>query len=141
MWARIKVCCLNSLTVAWGYCLAFAGAVMQAADTLADVLGDPNFKVELTYEKNPPSDPNEEETYGAKDSIRLDVYYRLDKETVAVCVAELKTGRRVLSFDRMLEIIDRTAVRDRNKNEIQQMLVTEMRPKNAPAGRRLRGPK
>ena len=48
MWARIKVCCLNSLTVAWGYCLAFAGAMMQAVDTLADVLGDPNFKEQLS---------------------------------------------------------------------------------------------
>jgi hypothetical protein len=48
MWARIKVCCLNSLTVAWGYCLAVAGAVMQVIDTLADVLGDPNFKDELS---------------------------------------------------------------------------------------------
>jgi hypothetical protein len=48
MWARIKSCCLNSLTVAWGYCLAFAGAAMQAVDTLADVLDDPNFKDQLS---------------------------------------------------------------------------------------------
>jgi hypothetical protein len=48
MWARIKACFLNSLTVAWGYCLALAGAVMQAVDTLADVLGDPNFKDQLS---------------------------------------------------------------------------------------------
>jgi hypothetical protein len=48
MWARVKACCLNSLTIAWGYCLAFAGAVMQTIDTLADVLGDPNFKDQLS---------------------------------------------------------------------------------------------
>jgi hypothetical protein len=36
MWARIKACCLNSLTIAWGYCLAFAGAAMQASDALGD---------------------------------------------------------------------------------------------------------
>lgn len=47
MWARIKSCCLNSLTVAWGYCLAFAGAAMQSVDALGDVVGDPNFKDQL----------------------------------------------------------------------------------------------
>jgi len=47
MWARIKACCLNSLTVAWGYCLAFAGAAMQSVDAFADVIGDPNFKDQL----------------------------------------------------------------------------------------------
>jgi hypothetical protein len=48
MWARIKACCLNSLTVAWGYCLAFAGASMQLIDTLSDLLGDPTFKDQLS---------------------------------------------------------------------------------------------
>lgn len=48
MWARIKSCCLNSLTVAWGYCLACAGTTMQCIDTLADVAGDPNFKDQLS---------------------------------------------------------------------------------------------
>lgn len=48
MWARIKVCCLNSLTIAWGYCLAFVGAAMQSVDALADVLGDPSFKDQLS---------------------------------------------------------------------------------------------
>lgn len=48
MWARIKACCLNSLTVAWGYCLAFAGAAMQLIDMLSDLLGDPNFKDQLS---------------------------------------------------------------------------------------------
>jgi len=47
MWARIKACCLNSLTIAWGYCLAFAGAVMQAIDTVADALGDPNLRDQI----------------------------------------------------------------------------------------------
>ena len=48
MWARIKGCCLNSLTVAWGYCLAFAGAVMQAIDTIADALGDPGLRDQIS---------------------------------------------------------------------------------------------
>jgi hypothetical protein len=48
MWARIKACCLNSLTIAWSYCLAFAGAAMQGLDSLADALGDPNLKDQIS---------------------------------------------------------------------------------------------
>ena len=48
MWARIKACCLNSLTVAWSYCLAFAGAAMQGLDSVADALGDPNLKDQIS---------------------------------------------------------------------------------------------
>jgi hypothetical protein len=48
MCARIKACCLNSLTVAWSYCLAFAGAAMQLIDMLSDLLGDPTFKDQLS---------------------------------------------------------------------------------------------
>jgi hypothetical protein len=48
MWERIKALCLNSLTVAWSYCLAFAGAAMQIVDTFADALGDASFKDELS---------------------------------------------------------------------------------------------
>ena len=48
MWTRIKSCCLNSLTVAWGYLLAFAGAAMQAIDTIADALGDPSLRDQIS---------------------------------------------------------------------------------------------
>jgi hypothetical protein len=48
MWTHIKACCLNSLTIAWGYCLAFAGAAMQAIDTIADTLGDPNLRDQIS---------------------------------------------------------------------------------------------
>jgi hypothetical protein len=48
VWARVKACCLNSLTVAWGYCLAFAGTVIQGIDTIADALGDPNLKDQIS---------------------------------------------------------------------------------------------
>ena len=34
MWRKVKAFCLNSLTMAWGYLLAFAGAMMQGLDTL-----------------------------------------------------------------------------------------------------------
>jgi hypothetical protein len=48
MWTRIKACCLNSLTIAWGYCLALAGAMMQAVDTIADALGDPALRDQIS---------------------------------------------------------------------------------------------
>jgi len=48
MWARIKACCLNSLTIAWSYCLVFAGALMQGLDSIADALGDPNLKDQIS---------------------------------------------------------------------------------------------
>ncbi len=48
MWARVKAGCLNSLTVAWGYCLAVAGTAMQAIDTISDALGDPNLRDQIS---------------------------------------------------------------------------------------------
>ena len=46
--SHIKTCCLNSLTVAWGYCLAIAGAAMQGIDTIADALGDPTLRDQIS---------------------------------------------------------------------------------------------
>ena len=48
MWARIKDCCLHSVTVAWGYCLAGAGALMQTIDAIADASGDPNLRDQIS---------------------------------------------------------------------------------------------
>jgi hypothetical protein len=48
MWARLKGLCRHSLTIAWSYCLAVAGAAMQALDALADALGDPNLKDQIS---------------------------------------------------------------------------------------------
>ena len=48
MWTRIKASCLHSLTMAWGYCLAIVGAAMQGVDMLADVLGDPNLRDQVS---------------------------------------------------------------------------------------------
>lgn len=48
MWARIKAGCLNSLTIAWSYCLALVGAMMQGLDVIADALGDPNLKDQIS---------------------------------------------------------------------------------------------
>jgi hypothetical protein len=48
MWDKIKAFSLNSLTVAWGYCLALVGVMMQGLDTMADALGDPNLKDQIS---------------------------------------------------------------------------------------------
>jgi hypothetical protein len=48
MWGRIKAFCLHSLTIAWSYCLAIAGAAMQGLDSIADALGDPNLKDQIS---------------------------------------------------------------------------------------------
>jgi hypothetical protein len=48
MCAKAKAACLHSLTIAWGYCLAIAGAAMQGLDTLADAFGDPNLKDQIS---------------------------------------------------------------------------------------------
>ena len=48
MWRRIKACCLNSLTIAWSYCLAFAGVAMHGLDSVADALSDPNLKDQIS---------------------------------------------------------------------------------------------
>jgi hypothetical protein len=48
MWAKIKASCRHSLTIAWSYCLAVVGAAMQCLDTLADALGDPNLRDQIS---------------------------------------------------------------------------------------------
>jgi hypothetical protein len=48
MFAKVKAFCLGSLTIAWGYFLAFAGALMQGLDSIADALGDPGLKDQIS---------------------------------------------------------------------------------------------
>jgi hypothetical protein len=48
MWTKIKAFCLNSLTIAWGYVVAFAGLLLQGLDSVADALGDPNLKDQIS---------------------------------------------------------------------------------------------
>ena len=48
MLARVKAFCLHSLTIAWGYALAIAGAVMSAIDNIGDALGDPSLKDQIS---------------------------------------------------------------------------------------------
>ena len=48
MLRNIKKVCLNSLTIAWGYCLLLAGATLQIIDYIADPLGDPEVRSQIT---------------------------------------------------------------------------------------------
>jgi putative exporter of polyketide antibiotics len=48
MLARIKAACLHSMTIAWSYCIALAGALASVIDDLADALGDPGVKDQIS---------------------------------------------------------------------------------------------
>jgi len=48
MWGKIKASCLHSLTIAWGYVLALVGGAMSLVDGIADALGDPNLKDQIS---------------------------------------------------------------------------------------------
>ena len=47
MWDKLKASCLHSLTVAWSYCLAAGGALLQAVDAVSNALGDPSLKDQI----------------------------------------------------------------------------------------------
>ena len=48
MLARLKAVCLHSVTIAWSYCVALAGALASIIDDLADALGDPGVKDQIS---------------------------------------------------------------------------------------------
>jgi len=48
MLVKIKALCLNSLTIAWSYLLAFLGLMLQLLDAVGDVLGDPAIKDQVS---------------------------------------------------------------------------------------------
>ena len=80
-------------------------------------LKDPNFRAEVSILKT------DAETYGTKDSIRVDVLERVGDGTV--CVYDIKTGRSVLTPGRMAEISGRVLNIYRDTT---RMIVTEVRP-------------
>ena len=47
LWDKIKAACLRSLTIAWGYIMMAAGALLAIIDTLGDALGDPTLKDQI----------------------------------------------------------------------------------------------
>ncbi len=60
-------------------------------------LDDPNFRAEVSLSKT------QEESYGTRGSIRIDVFERVGNGTV--CVYDIKTGRRGLSATRSAELV------------------------------------
>jgi hypothetical protein len=48
IWERLKNFCLQSLTIAWGYVLAVSGGLLTGFDAIADALGDPSLKDQIT---------------------------------------------------------------------------------------------
>jgi hypothetical protein len=48
MFAKVKAVCLNSLTIAWSYLLAFVALILQLVDAAGDVLGDPAIKDQVS---------------------------------------------------------------------------------------------
>ena len=48
MLAKVKAACLHSMTIAWSYCIALAGALASIIDDLADALGDPGVKDQIS---------------------------------------------------------------------------------------------
>jgi hypothetical protein len=44
----MKAVCLHSLTIAWSYCVALVGAVASVIDEIADALGDPGLKDQIS---------------------------------------------------------------------------------------------
>ncbi|EJN13413.1 hypothetical protein PMI42_03269 [Bradyrhizobium sp. YR681] len=48
MLARLKAACLHSMTIAWSYCLALTGALASIIDDIADTLGDPGVKDQIS---------------------------------------------------------------------------------------------
>lgn len=48
MLGSLKAACLHSVTIAWSYCIALAGALASIIDDLADALGDPGVKDQIS---------------------------------------------------------------------------------------------
>jgi len=48
MWKQIKAVCRHSLTIAWGYVLAFTGVLLSIIDNISDALGDPGLKDQIS---------------------------------------------------------------------------------------------
>ena len=48
MWEKIKVACMRSLTIAWGYVMALASALLSAVDLVGQALGDPTLKDQIS---------------------------------------------------------------------------------------------
>lgn len=95
----------------------FGTAVHTNLKKQIEDLDDPNFRAEVSYVKN------EEENYGRKNSIRIDVLENVGDGTV--CVYDIKTGRRGLSVARTAEIAMNVF---KAYKGTQRIIVSEIRP-------------
>jgi tRNA U54 and U55 pseudouridine synthase Pus10 len=86
---------------------------------IEDEISDEDLKAELSFAK----ETSGNDRRGAKDTVRLDVYNKVDDKTV--CIDDIKTGRSELSYKRMKELV--SAVSKKNSN-IERIIVTEVRP-------------
>jgi hypothetical protein len=75
----------------------YGTAVHMNVKEQIDRLYDPNFRAEVSISKT------QDETYGTRGSIRIDVLENVGNGTV--CVYDIKTGRRGLSTRRSAEIV------------------------------------
>jgi hypothetical protein len=89
---------------------------MQLKDQIDD-MNDPNFRAEVSVLKSL------EETYGTKDSVRIDVFENTGKGTV--CVYDIKTAKRGLSLPRSLEIATKV---HSSFSGVESIMVIEIRP-------------
>ena len=84
-----------------------------------DALRDPTFRAEVSHLKG----VEEEQPYGTKDSVRVDVLERRDEATV--CVYDIKTGRSGLGVARFGEIASTVLSA---YGPVQRIIITEVRP-------------
>jgi hypothetical protein len=89
---------------------------MQLKEQIDD-MNDPNFRAEVSVLKSL------EETYGTKDSVRIDVFENTGKGTV--CVYDIKTAKRGLSLPRSLEIATKV---HSSFSGVESIVVIEIRP-------------
>lgn len=84
-----------------------------------DKMRDPNFRAEVSHIKG----MEEEQNYGAKGTVRVDVLEKRDEATV--CVYDIKTGRSGLSVARFGEIASSVLSA---YGPVQRIIITEVRP-------------
>jgi hypothetical protein len=77
-----------------------------------------NLEAELSFAKGDGGSRR-----GAKDTVRLDVFNKVNDETI--CIDDIKTGRSDLSYSRMRELAASVSRKDPN---IRRIIVTEVRP-------------
>ncbi len=98
----------------------FGTAVHELVKKEIDRMKDPYLKAEVSFLKGL------EAGRGLKDSIRIDGIERVKKRPDTVCIYDIKTGIRGLSFPRMFEMVVNS--QKAYNGEIRNFIVTEVRP-------------